>query len=411
METQTPTETVKQITTDIAEASTRLNAVKDLPAVVKDLEGQLLQMASQLADIRRQTLYRAATARVRPYQTVSDECAAEIAARFVIHCQKSDKLEALSSVSSQRDALLGLARSTLNITTRAALGSGDVPLPVQYGGEIRELISEFGVARKYMAHYPIGMGTAKPARMGARPSFGSIAMSAAFPEKSPGFGYATLESHKLGGIVRLPRELDEQSFVSMGRFLARFGAIEFARAEDTWAFLADGTGTYENISGIVNTVSASGNSVILTAGKTKPSDATLDDFRALRRKVNKAALNGTRCAYYLDTTWESRLPSFRTQQEPLVYQRLANGTAILDGYPVIWTDVLEPYDVLPSANKPLAVFGALSFWWFGEHGTPRIDTSEHIWFANDQLAVRFIEEIDFDYAAPDAVAVLKTAAA
>jgi hypothetical protein len=33
-----------------------------------------------------------------------------------------------------------------------------------------------------------------------------------------------------------------------------------------------------------------------------------------------------------------------------------------------------------------------------------------VWFANDQLAVRFIEEIDFDYAATDATAALITAA-
>ena len=46
----------------------------------------------------------------------------------------------------------------------------------------------------------------------------------------------------------------------------------------------------------------------------------------------------------------------------------------------------------------------------GEHGHPRMDTSEHVYFANDQLAVRFIEEIDFDYAANDATAVLLTAA-
>ena len=65
---------------------------------------------------------------------------------------------------------------------------------------------------------------------------------------------------------------------------------------------------------------------------------------------------------------------------------------------------------LLSEFLPLAVFGALSFWWLGEHGSPRIDTSEHIWFANDQLAVRFIEEIDFDYAAVDATAALITAA-
>jgi hypothetical protein len=46
----------------------------------------------------------------------------------------------------------------------------------------------------------------------------------------------------------------------------------------------------------------------------------------------------------------------------------------------------------------------------GEHGSPRLDTSQHVYFANDQLAVRFIEEIDFDYAAVDATAALITSA-
>ena len=41
---------------------------------------------------------------------------------------------------------------------------------------------------------------------------------------------------------------------------------------------------------------------------------------------------------------------------------------------------------------------------------PRMDTSDQVWFANDQLAVRFIEEIDFDYVAEDATAALLTAA-
>jgi len=262
-----------------------------------------------------------------------------------------------------------------------------------------------------MSPYPIGMGTARPARMGTRPAFGSIAMSALISEKAPAFAFASLESHKVGGIVRLPRELDEQSIVPVGQFLARYGAVEFARAEDTWGFLADGGLGYDNVKGIVQVARDAAKTVVLAAGKTKPSDATLDDFRALRRQVNKAALNGKLSAYYLDTTWETRLSAFKTAAEPNVYQRLPDGSAILDGYPIIWTDVLQAYDTAAQADKPLAVFGALSFWWLGEHGSPRIDTSEHVWFANDQLAVRFIEEIDFDYAAQDATAVLLTAAA
>ena len=414
MNTTTPLteDQVKEFQTVVGEIKGGWAQVKDLPATFKTLQDETAQLQQQLKDVRRLMASRVGTtARTRAPGLVSDECARHLAAQLVVHCHKSDRLGALCSVPAQRDALIDFACDTLNLSTRTALSTSEIPLPVQYSGEIRELISEFGVVRRRMAPYPIGMGTSRPARMGTRPAFGSIAMSAAIGEKSPTITFASLESHKVGGIVRLPREIDEQSIVLMGQFLARYGAVEFARAEDTWGFLADGSGTYESVKGVVQIARDLGKILELAATKTKPSDATLDDFRTLRAKVNKAALNGRLSAYYLDTTWETRLPSFRTAAEPYVYQRLPDGSATLDGYPIVWTDVLEPYGTEASANKPIAVFGALSFWWMGEHGTPRIDTSEHVWFANDQLAVRFIEEIDFDYTANDATAVLLTAAA
>ena len=382
--------------------------VSVLPAEVKALREGGDRMATDLKDVRRQLAARQGVLAPRRRGQVSEGCARHMASMFIAHCERSDKLDALCSVPAQRDALVTFARDNLGLSTRAALTTAEISLPTQYGGEIRELISDFGVVRRCMSPYPIGMGTARPARMGTRPAFGSIAMSAAFPEKSPTVTFASLESHKIGGIVRLPREIDEQSIVAMGQFLARYGAIEFARAEDTWGFLADGSNSYETVQGVIAVAKDNDCTHVLAAGKTKPSDATLDDFRMLRIAVNKAALNGRLSAYYLDSTWETRLPAFRTAAEPNVYQRLPDGSAILDGYPVVWTDVLTPYGTEAAAGQPLAVFGALSFWWMGEHGTPRIDTSEHVWFANDQLAVRFIEEIDFDYAAPDAVAALMT---
>jgi len=71
---------------------------------------------------------------------------------------------------------------------------------------------------------------------------------------------------------------------------------------------------------------------------------------------------------------------------------------------------MQSFTTSAAADTAIAVFGAMSFWWMGEDGSPRLDTSEHVYFANDQLAVRFIEEIDFDYAAIDATAALITAA-
>jgi HK97 family phage major capsid protein len=405
-------EQVKEFQGILGELKGSWSELHGLPGAFKGLQDETAQLKQHVDDTRRLVAARSGmSSRRRTAGLVSDDCARHLSAQFICHCEKSDKLEALCSAPAQRDSLRDFARGTFNLATRTALTSSDIPMPSEFSGEIRELIADFGVVRRRMSPYPIGMGIARPARMGTRPAFGSIAMSAAITEKSPTLTFASLESHKVGGIVRLPREIDEQSIVAMGQFLARYGAVEFARAEDVWGFLADGSGTYESVRGIVQIARDNNKSVFLPATKTKPSDATLDDFRAVRRLVNKAALNGRLSAYYLDTTWETRLPGFRTAGEPNVYQRLSDGTAMLDGYPIVWTDVLEPYGTGVSADKPIAVFGALSFWWMGEHGSPRLDTSEHVWFANDQLAVRFIEEIDFDYSANDAVAVLLTAAA
>lgn len=405
-------EQVQEFQSILGELKGGWEELKHLPGTLKNVQGETIELKQHVSELRRVVASRSGrgAGRTRGHGLVSDDCARHLAAQFIVHCERSDKLEALCSVPAQRTSLLDFARTALNLTTRTALSTSDIPLPSEYGTELRELISEFGVVRRRMSPYPIGLGTARPARMGTRPAFGAIAMSAAIAEKSPTLTFASLESHKIGGVVRLPREIDEQSAVAMGQFLARYGAVEFARAEDTFGFLADSTGTYESITGIVQAARDGGHTVILASTKTKPSDATLDDFRSLRRMVNKAALNGRISAYYLDSTWETRLPSFRTASEPNIYQRLPDGTAMLDGYPIVWTDVLEPYGTVAAANKPIAVFGALSFWWLGEHGTPRIDTSEHVWFVNDQLAVRFIEEVDFDFAASDATAALITAA-
>lgn len=408
----------EQLLESLSAISKKVEMIGDVEKLVGEqktayekLTTEFAETQKQFADLQRQRIASLEQGgRVRAPGTVSDACAKHLASQFILHCERSNKLEALAETAERRTQLVTIARNVLGITGKTALTTADIPLPTQYGSEIKELISEFGVCRRKMSPYPIGMGTARPPRMGTRPAFGSIAMSAAITEKSPTITFASLESHKIGGLVRLPREIDEQSIVPMGQYLARYGAIEFARAEDTWGFLADGSGTYENVAGVVKIATDNAKSVVLAAA-TGPVDATLADFRAMRTKVNKAALSGRLSAYYLDSTWETRLPTFKTDADPFAYVRNADGSATLDGYPIVWCDVLEPYGVVDVASKPLAVFGALNFWWMGEHGSPRIDTSEHVFFANDQLATRFIEEIDFDYAALDAVSVLLTGAA
>lgn len=358
------------------------------------LKSEHNEMHTRVNDLRRQRITGLGGG-VRVPGRMSDEGAIALARSFLSHVARTVAPE-----------MLGKGAQELLAQTRA-LTTSEIPLPTQYGRELIELITEFGVVRRNMRRYPMSGAVDKPPRMGTRPAFQSIAMAAPFPELKPTLGFASLEPHKVGGIVIPPREITEQSAVDFGNYLAMYGAVEFARAEDTWGFLADGTATYESVSGICK-VCTDNNLVVTTdSGKTAPSDTTLTNFRNMRGEVSTAALSGGK--YYINQSMEQHLRSFNTTLEtPFVYR--PSGQATLDGFPIVWTEVLQAYSTAAQVNKYVAAFGRLEFWWFGEHESPRVDTSSQVYFANDLIATRFIEEIDFDYAALDSVSVLRLAA-
>ena len=156
-------EQVKEFETVLGEIKGGWADVKALPASFKTLQDETAQLGQQVKDVRRLMAGRTgASPRTRAPGLVSDECSRHLAAQLVVHCHKSDRLTGLCSVPAQRDALIDFACNTLNLSSRAALTTGDIPLPTEYGGEIRELISEFGVVRRRMSPYPIGMGTSRP---------------------------------------------------------------------------------------------------------------------------------------------------------------------------------------------------------------------------------------------------------
>lgn len=403
------TDGVKQIGENTKTLTGLDHRVKGVETEIKTAGDSIATLRSDV-DAMKKSRLEPQLRQVRPKGKVTDHAARELASLFILHCERSNKLEALASGASAAQKMALEARTVLGIPhTKTALTTSDIPLPTSFTGELRELVAEFGVVRNQMFPYPLGQGTTRPPRMGTRPAFGSIVMSAAVDEKSPTITFASLESHKLGGLVKVPREIDDQSIVQMGQYLARYGAVEFARAEDTWGFLADGTATYESITGVCKTAADNSKLVTLAAGKTAPSDAVLADFRALRPYVNVTARKGGK--YYLNHTWETRLRDFNTQANPNAFMYRPDGTATLDGFEIVWVEVLSEYSTAAAVSTYLAVFGDLQWWWFGERGSPRVDFSEHVFFENDQLATRFLEEIDFDYQALACAAVLKTPAA
>src|SRR6266446_7755041 len=410
-------EQLEEFNTILSEIKGGWGRVKELPELLKRVEDENAALKLEVGKLKKSQLTGATMTGVRwvngvPF--VSDDCARALSALYLISGEKQGKLKEIVQEASRRDQLLGKSAEYLGIETKAALSGSDIPLPTVYVPEVVELVWKYGQFRAHATVFPLGAGTVNlPQLKAGEDAFGIIAVSAGAGEKKVAAQNVTFTAQKVGGIIRIPTEIEEDTFIPLGQFLARYIARRFAHFEDLLGFLADGSGTYANRQGVC-LYALSQNPVlgqVLAAGKTKPTDATVNDFRLMRRKVN-AAVFGMNPAYYLHPSMEALLVTFNTINSPLNYRPAQGGQpATFDGFPIRWTAVFQAYDTVAAAGTYLAAFGELSYWYLGERMQPRVETSREVYFATDEIGLRAIERIDVQPLAPDAMTALQTAAA
>jgi HK97 family phage major capsid protein len=406
----------------LSQADGGFDALSRLPATVKELAQGYAQLRADNAKLRKTMLSRDGSSGVRwigdvPF--VSDECANALTSVFVLECERMDEraLKTLVSDSGARQRVLQAAKSFLGIEQRAALTTTDIPVPTVYIPQIVELVFKYGAARQYTTVYPMGAGTVKLPRLKVgEDNFvylgsGTGGMSQAVPEKKVTAELVQFDANKCGGLIRIPTELEEDTFIQFGQFLARYIARAFARLEDQTLFLGDGSATYAGQIGVGPYCSANPTYLLqLGAGKTKPSDVTLADWRNLRAKVAPVILAGqAEAAYYFSPTFEPILRSFNQYPNFIIFSN-ENGKPTFDGWPVRWIGVGQTYVVTATPAAYIGFFGALNYWFMGERGQPRIEVSRDVFFATDELAMRALERIDINAVGVDAMAALQTAA-
>src|SRR6266581_6499102 len=142
----------RQGLTEIKDGITKTDQnVTALNAGVKKLQDENERLQADFTKLRRFYLGRQAAngsrqGAIRP-GLVSDDCAKFLAHQLILQCAKSGRLEILSQSAATRDALLNSAREFFGLELRTALTTTDIPLPIEYSGELRALIAQFGVVR------------------------------------------------------------------------------------------------------------------------------------------------------------------------------------------------------------------------------------------------------------------------
>jgi HK97 family phage major capsid protein len=396
--------------------------LKDVPDRLKKLEDENDELRAQLRSLRKRSMDAIGSTGVRWIGNkafVSDDCAESLTAVLVRELNMiPNALESLVHDAGTRQRVVDKAKGILGLaTTRTAMDATTVPLPTVYVPQVIELVWKYGQARQYATVYPLGAGTVKLPRLKAGEDdfgflgAGTAGMSQAVTERRVTAELVTFTANKMGGLIRIPTEIEEDTFIPLGQFLARYIGRQLAKLEDKTMFLADGSSTYASCTGVGPYCTANPTYLQqLAGGKTKPTDATLTDFRTMRSLINPAALVDDP-AYYMHPTMESLLVTFNTIGSPLIYRpAVGSQPATLDGFPIHWVGVLQANSPVAQPSKYLAMFGSLLYWYLGERGAPRIEVSREVFFATDEIAMRALERVDVEAMGIDAMAALQTAA-
>jgi HK97 family phage major capsid protein len=341
---------------------------------------------------------------------VSNECAAHLGGILLAAGISQGRFSGreLEMAESQVKNLFG-------IHAKAALTSSDIPLPTEYSGDIVELVYQYGQGRQLATVFPMGALTVKLPKLTTDPTFTLIAGSGTVTEKSPQFAFVTLTAEKFGGLVRMPSEIDEDSIVAMGQFLARYAARGIARAEDTQVFTSTGGGSGVNGTGPGLLAAAVTDSCdyslggTTSGGKTAISQAVIADFRNLRSTSTLSGIVLKNAKYYMHPTFEALLVSFNTSATVQPYQRATAGSpATFDGFPIEWVSVMPVFTSSASVSTAYVLFGDASYQYLGIRNGIRFDTSKEAGFTTDEILVRALERMTVGLMASKAVAALIT---
>lgn len=133
--------------------------------------------------------------------------------------------------------------------TNDGMGTGYL-IPPEFGSDMIVLRERYGVARRLFRVWPMSRETLTVPRWESGLTAYFVGEGAAITESRVAHDNVSLTARKLAAIGRWSSEVDMNSIVNFGDYLAGEIAYAFSEKEDQCAFNGDGTSTYGHIQGV-----------------------------------------------------------------------------------------------------------------------------------------------------------------
>jgi HK97 family phage major capsid protein len=275
-------------------------------------------------------------------------------------------------------------------TTETIDSSGGFLVPVELANAILDLRDIYGAFRRRARLVSMNSDTTMVPRRPGGTTATFFAENAASTQTLGNVDQLSLTAKKLGALVLISSEMEEDSIVEMVDYLANEVALAFAAKEDDCAFNGDGTSTYGRMRGIGTIVlDGNHNKAKVTAASGHNTFLTLDstDLGNLLSSVQASAV--ANAAWFCSQTCFAQ-----------TFCRLAGGTGYLPmaeadgvmtphylGFPVILTQKL-PLVTSSLSGSVMLAFGDMHLAGvLGQRRGVTLARSADRYLDSDQIAV------------------------
>lgn len=280
-----------------------------------------------------------------------------------------------------------------NLMSSGDNAKGGFVVPDEMSQALIRLREERGVFPQFANRIPMGADIIRIPRLLADVTAQWAGEGAELTASDATLGGAELMARKLGALVKVSSELDEDAVIEIGDMITQSMAYAMADKIDEAAFNGDGTSTYGGVLGLKNALNASAIHDALS-GNVGASTLDLADFEAVLGKYPQYPGASPRWFMHSAVYYASAF-ALMNAAGGNTNVTLANGVQMpmFLGYPVTFVQVM-PATTGTSASTILAYFGDLRLGAaYGVRRSVRTEVSLDRYFENDLIGIKTTERV------------------
>lgn len=307
----------------------------------------------------------------------------------------------LATIYGSQKAVAWCSTNGIAITKAASEGvgsAGGFVVPIDLANAILDIRDSYGAFRRRARIVPMASdNTQVPRRPGGTGAYYIGEGAAATPDTGTNVDQINLTAKKIGSLIRISSELEEDAIVDIVDFIANEIGLAFAIKEDDAAFNGDGSSTFGKMRGI--------GTLVLDGNHTKANVAAATKHNIFSAGTgNNIGIDSTDLGLLVGSVRASAIPNaawFCSQAcFGQTFCRLAGGTGYLPmaeadgimtphylGFPVILTQKM-PLISTSLVGSVMVVFGDMyAGAVLGQRRGITLARSSHRYLDQDQIAV------------------------